>query len=282
MALEHLSYAYECEVELSTVAALMLYVIAHRIGKNECCWPSYETLGLKIRKSARTAYTACQELVQKGLLYIDSGKERGGSNCFYMLIPEDFHRDFVRKYKAYPKTIDQHWEENRALVDKSRLVNRVGSPLHTPVGSPLQTGVGNPAANLGKIPQEGMKPASDNQQDRTEKIEEQDLFPALAPAREVPPPENAYLPPIDSALFRKRVTEICYELGAPQSVILRIYEHNRITNWAVLKEKTLPFALKNAVWYWMQRDPRLFESEKIRDFIAKHPELANSQKPEIS
>ena len=281
MAFEHICYAFECDMDISMSAALMLYIIAHQIGKNECCWPSYETLGKKLRRTARTAYNACQELVEAGLLYIESGKERGGSNCFYMHVPEDFHLKFVAKYKkTYPKGIDQNWEKVRDLVYKSRLINKVGSPFPTPVGSPLQTGVGKNAAKVGKKGAGGMKPVSDNQDNRTRKIEEQDMFLAPAPAHATPP-ENAYLPPIDSTLFRKRVSEICYELGAPESVTLRIYEHNRITKWAILKTKTLPFALKCAVWYWMKRDPKLFQSEKIRDFIAKHPELVNSAKPEI-
>ena len=120
MAFEHLSYAYECDRALSTVAAYTLHILAHQIGKNECCWPSYEYIGKKLRKSARTAYTACQELVAAGLLYIESGKERGGSNSFYMLIPEDFHRKFTRKYKDHPKSWDAHWEDNRRHVDNLR------------------------------------------------------------------------------------------------------------------------------------------------------------------
>lgn len=283
MAFEHLSYAYECNRALSTVAAYTLHILAHQIGKNECCWPSYEYIGKKLRKSARTAYTACQELVAAGLLYIESGKERGGSNSFYMLIPEDFHRKFTRKYKDHPKSWDAHWEDNRRHVDNLRLMNRVGSPLPTPLGSPLQTGVGNPAPTLGKIPQEGMKPTSDNIDDRTEKVEEQDMFPALSPApAKGPPRQNAYLPPIGSDLFRKKVREIAKSLGAPESIALRIYEHNTVTKWAVLKEKTLILAMKIAVWYWMQRDPAVFAAEKIRKFILEHPEIVNSAKPEIS
>lgn len=106
------------------------------------------------------------------------------------------------------------------------------------------------------------------------------MFPALAPAPvKRPPRENDYLPPIGSELFRKQVREICNELGAPDAVVLRIYEHNTVTKWAVLKEKTLHFALKVAVWYWMQRDPAVFALDDIRTFILKHPEIVKTQNP---
>ena len=107
------------------------------------------------------------------------------------------------------------------------------------------------------------------------------MFAPDAPAV-LPPPENAYLPPTDTVRFRDLVRDTCYELGAPESVILRIYEHNRLMNWAVLRKRTLPFALKCAVWYWMQREPTLFAQEDIRRFIESHPDIATSANPEIS
>ena len=281
MAFEHLKYAFDCDRDLSTVAVLALHVLAHKMGSHAFCWPSYEYIGTKIRKSARTAYTACQELVQAGLLHIESGKERGGANRFRILIPEDYHLMFTAENKGHPKRFDPHWEENRRYVHNSPLVNKVGSPLHTPVGNALHTGVGKTGAKVGKIPPQGMKPVADNQSKQTEKILQQEMFAPDASAV-LPPPENAYLPPTDTVRFRDLVRDTCYELGAPESVILRIYEHNRITNWSVLRKKTLHFALMNAVWYWMQREPKLFAQEDIRRFIEAHPEIATSANPEIS
>lgn len=282
MALEHIQYALDYHGELSTVAAFALLVIAHRIGTHDSAWPSYEDIGQQIRKSARTALAACRELEAKGILHIESGKKRGGCNRFRILIPEKYHADFARKHAGHPDYLDRYWKENRryahAPVDNPPLVNNLGSTLPTPqrspqpthVGSTLPTEVGKKDANLGNPPPDGTKSASD-EQDIKNQTHEQLMFIPPAPAE--PPPENQYLPPVDSTQFKDRVFQICYELGAPPSVAAGIYERNNLLKWSVLRTVTLKCALSRAIDHWRKKNPAAYQSERLRRYLAAHPEL---------
>ena len=266
MALEHIQYAYDYDGPASTAAALMLHVLAHKMGANAYCWPSYEYLGKKIRKTSRTARAACDELAAAGVLHIDSGKSRGGANRFRILSPREYHLYFLHSHDA--RQADQHWEENQKyIVDNSQLINKVGSPLPTPLDTSLPTEVGNPRQRVGRNCAEGRKPTSHKQEKITNQPQQAMLLPPDIPD------ENRDLPPVDSMRFKSIVLDFCYELGAPHEVCERIYERNKALDWVILKHKTLKYALTRAVEHWRDENKAAFESEKIRRYLESHPNI---------